>query len=237
MNIKDALTLTLEQIINKLDTIFYLDPTSITQSPLEKEYIQNEFTRNAEIKPPTFSGIYEVERAYTLLHQIIIDRTNQINSMDDMNSKYIKALEDKEKELDNAMNLSNNYIMNISSIIDTATYNSCQILNLKSYNHFGFNQVNYKALMQSSQYKSTSSIISNKVFYEVFTGRCIIGNNYNPMFSMQGVANKVPKDKLEYKIHRLICLLIKMDKRELVSVLCRLLLSQLDLEERLNTQK
>ncbi|WP_275372801.1 hypothetical protein [Clostridium tertium] len=232
MEVKDALTLTLDQIISRLDTAFYLNDANMNQTQLEIAFIRNEFNENTISRPTRFSGIYEIERAYTLMHRLIIDKESMIESIDNVNTKNLKALEAKEKELDTIFTVSNNYIMNISSIIDTATYNNCQILRFEEYNYFGFNKNNYKILLQSAQYRSTSSVLSDKVFYELFTGQSIIGEYYTPIFSMHGVINKVPRDKLEYRIHRLICLLVRMDRRELASVLCRLLLTQLEMEER-----
>lgn len=233
MDIKDALSLTLDQIISKLDSILYLDETNLTQTPAEFAYIRNQFNTDVTTKPEGFTGIFDIERAYSLMHRVILDKGSMINSIENVSTNNIELLEEKERELDNILSLCNNYIMHISSIIDTALYNNCNLLSLKSYNYFGFNKNNYRSLLQSAQYKNTSSVISSKVFYEVFAGKSIIGERYMPTYSMLGVANKVPKDKLLYRLHRLICMLIKIERRELASVICRLLLTQLEIEDRL----
>lgn len=232
MNIQDALYLSLEQIINRLDTVLYLSDNSIMQTPLESTYISNKFQEDTKLKPKKFSGIFEVERAYTLLHSLIVDKDSIIDSLDNVNTKHVKALELKEKKLNDDIEECSTYIMHISSIIDTACYNGCNLLNFECYSYFGFKKAKYKALLQNAQYKSTTAVLSDKVFYEIFTGKSIVGEYYTPMYSLHGIINKVPRDKLEFKIHRLVCLLVKMDRRELASVLCRLLLTQIDIEDR-----
>ena len=235
MEIRDALTISLEQIITKLDELFYLDDNSVLQTSLESVYIQNKFIEDCKGKPSKFSGIYEVERAYILMHTLIVDKDSMIDSLANVTTKHVHALELKEKKLNQILEEGSSYIMHISSIIDTATYNCCQLLNFKGYNYFGFDKSNYQDLLQTAQYRSTSAVVADNVFYEIFTGKSIVGEYYTPIFSLHGVINKVPRDRLEFKIHRLICLLIKMDRRELTSVLCRLLHTQIDIECKLTT--
>lgn len=234
MDIKDALLISLEQIVNKLEALLYLDDNSVTQNSLEAVYIENKFVENTKLKSAKFSGIYDVERAHTLMCSLIVDKDSIIDSLEHVNTKHIKALELKEKKLNDDISECSSYIMHVSSIIDTALYNDCKLLNFKCYNYFGFKKAQYKALLQNAQYRSTTAVVADNVFHEVFTGKSIVSEYYTPVFSLPGVVNKVPRDKLEYKLHRLICLLVKMDRRELASVLCRLLLTQIDTEDKID---
>lgn len=237
MNIKDALILSLDQIISKIDEMVYLDDSNVMQTSLESLYVRNKFLEDSKMRPRKFSGIYEVERSYILMYTLIVDKDSVIDSLANVNTKHVQSLEIKEKKLSRILEECSNYIMNISSIIDTATYNCCQILNFEVYNYFGFDKSNYKDLLKTAQYRSTSLVLADNVFYEIFTGKSIVGEYYDPIYSLQGVINKVPRDRLEFKIHRLICLLIKMDRRELTSVLCRLLNTQIDIEDKIKSGK
>ena len=225
MDMQQTLSLVLQQIISKMEMALKLDIDN-HMDLRERNYISEEFIEKATHNPDDFSGIFDIEYAFSLLFQLRIIGNEIISDIADVDTNYIQAMEKKERDLEESLSVCNTCIMHLSSIIDTALFNGIQLVNIEKHNYFGFKRETYLKFMTLAQYKNTAEVVSKKAYYKLFTGGCIISDQYEPMYSVAGVVNKAPKDSTEYRLHRILCMLIKINKRDLASVVCRLLLTQ-----------
>jgi hypothetical protein len=133
------------------------------------------------------------------------------------------ALEEMNTKIDKTM-------LYIPYMIDRASINEISLINVNHYNYFGLNRRAYKTVLDNLRYKSVYSSIDPTQIYTLFRG----DTSFIPQTQVKAVAGVgwiAPPTSLEYRVHLLMCMLIRLEKRDAVAILGRLIREQIQLHE------
>ena len=240
----------LNQILNKMEILLQLDkPIETLEELMALDNTFNDYFQENKVVEK-WSNIYDIELAFARLS--IPPRTASKNNLADMLSsslvytqqdtlKYKVKLNDEDLTVNTsfllqkhqtALQTINEVLEKLSSflsgVINITEYYQIAILNIKKYNYFGLQPDYYQKVLKAFKYDTTSQAIKPETMYSIYTGGRVINKDYK-IQGYVGVINSCTQDCFEYRIHRIVCMLMRLGKPSLVSVLCRLVLSQIEI--------